>query len=48
MRVRFALGFVVGVVLALLLGVGALYAYDQQYSGRVLPGVRSGRSTSPG
>jgi vancomycin resistance protein YoaR len=42
MRVRFALAFVFGLVVALLLGVGALYAYDQQYTGRVLPGVRVG------
>ena len=41
MRVS-ALGFGVGVVLTLLLGVGALYAYDQQYAGRVLPGVHVG------
>ena len=42
MRLRFALAFVIGLVVALLLGVGALYAYDQQYTGRVLPGVRVG------
>jgi vancomycin resistance protein YoaR len=42
MRVRFALAFGVGLVVTLLLGVGALYAYDQQYTGRVLPGVRVG------
>jgi vancomycin resistance protein YoaR len=42
MRVRFALAFGIGLVVALLLGVGALYAYDQQYTGRVLPGVRVG------
>ncbi len=42
MRVRFALAFGVGFVVTLLLGVGALYAYDQQYTGRVLPGVHVG------
>src|SRR3954465_16035025 len=42
MRLRFALAFGIGLVVALLLGVGALYAYDQQYTGRVLPGVHVG------
>jgi vancomycin resistance protein YoaR len=42
MRLRFALAFGTGLVFTLLLGVGALYAYDQQYTGRVLPGVRVG------
>jgi vancomycin resistance protein YoaR len=42
MRVRFTLAFGVGFVVALLLGVGAMYAYDQQYTGRVLPGVHVG------
>ena len=41
-RVRFALAFLVGLLLALAVGVGAMYAYDQQYVGRVLPGVRVG------
>ncbi len=39
---RFGLAFVVGLAAALLIGAGALYAYDQQYVGRVLPGVRVG------
>ncbi|HEX5149758.1 MAG TPA: VanW family protein, partial [Candidatus Limnocylindrales bacterium] len=39
---RFGLAFAVGLVAVLLIGVGALYAYDQQYVGRVLPGVRVG------
>ena len=38
-RLRFAVAFLVGLILALGLGTGALYAYDQQYSGRILPGV---------
>src|SRR5688572_12995197 len=41
-RVRFAVAFIVGLLLATVVGVGALYAYDQQYLGRVLPGVRVG------
>jgi vancomycin resistance protein YoaR len=41
-RVRFAVAFLVGLLLATVVGVGALYAYDQQYVGRVLPGVRVG------
>jgi vancomycin resistance protein YoaR len=39
---RFALAFALGLVAVLVLGVGALYAYDQQYNGRILPGVRVG------
>src|SRR6187402_884592 len=38
--VRFGVAFLVGIILALAVGVGALYAYDQQYHGRILPGVR--------
>ena len=38
--VRFGVAFLVGMIAALALGVGALYAYDQQYHGRILPGVR--------
>jgi vancomycin resistance protein YoaR len=41
-RLRFAVAFLVGLLLATVAGVGALYAYDQQYIGRVLPGVRVG------
>lgn len=36
---RFAIAFLVGLILAMAVGVGALYAYDQQYTGRILPGV---------
>ena len=36
---RFLVAFLIGLVAATAIGVGALYAYDQQYSGRVLPGV---------
>ena len=40
--VRFAVAFLVGLIAALALGAGALYAYDQQYTGKILPGVRVG------
>ena len=40
--VRFGVAFLVGLIAALALGAGALYAYDQQYTGRILPGVRVG------
>ena len=39
---RFAVAFALGLVAVLVVGVGALYAYDQQYTGRILPGVRVG------
>ena len=41
-RLSFGLAFVLGLVAALVLGVGALYAYDRQFSGRILPGVHVG------
>jgi vancomycin resistance protein YoaR len=41
-RLRFTVAFLVGLLLALGVGAGAMYAYDQQYTGRVLPGVRVG------
>ena len=40
--VRFGVSFVLGLLLAVGIGVGALYAWGQQYDGRVLPGVRVG------
>ena len=40
--VRFALAFVAGLVLVIAIGGGALYAYGQQYTGKVLPGVSVG------
>ncbi|MFL5755606.1 MAG: VanW family protein [Chloroflexota bacterium] len=40
--VRFAVAFLVGVLGVLAVGVGALYAMDRQYDGRVLPGVHVG------
>jgi vancomycin resistance protein YoaR len=39
---RFAIAFLLGVVLVIGLGAGALYAWGQQYQGRVLPGVHVG------
>lgn len=41
-RTRFFVAFLAGLIAAMALGVGAMYAYDQQYAGRVLPGVRMG------
>ncbi len=42
MGLRFAIAFLLGIVLVVSAGSGALYAYGQQYAGRVLPGVRIG------
>jgi vancomycin resistance protein YoaR len=39
---RFALAAFLGLATALLLGLGALFAYDQIYAGKVLPGVSIG------
>lgn len=39
---RFAIAFLLGITLVVGAGGGALYAYGQQYTGRVLPGVRVG------
>ena len=41
-RARFVVAFVVGLIAALAIGVSALYAFDRQYTGRVLPGVSVG------
>ena len=41
-RFRFAAAFLAGLIAAMALGAGALYAYDQQYAGRIVPGVRIG------
>ena len=48
-RLRFAVAFLVGLLLATIVGAGAMYAYDQQYVDRVLPGVRDrdGRPVGP-
>ena len=42
LALRFGVSFVLGVLLAVGIGAGALYAWGQQYEGRVLPGVRVG------
>jgi vancomycin resistance protein YoaR len=39
---RFGAAFVLGFLLVVGIGAGALYAWGQQYDGRVLPGVRVG------
>jgi vancomycin resistance protein YoaR len=39
---RFGVSFVLGFLLAAGIGAGVLYAWGQQYEGRVLPGVRVG------
>jgi vancomycin resistance protein YoaR len=41
-RSRFLVAFAAGVVAVLVLGAGALYAFDRQYEGRILPGVHVG------
>src|SRR6266540_1717214 len=41
-RVRFLVAFLAGLIAALALGAGALYGYDRQYEGRILPGVHVG------
>ena len=42
LALRFGVAFVLGLLLAVGIGAGALYAWAQQYDGRVLPGVRVG------
>jgi vancomycin resistance protein YoaR len=42
LALRFLVAFLAGAVLVVVLGGGALYAYGQQYTGRVLPGVTVG------
>jgi vancomycin resistance protein YoaR len=42
LALRFTVAFVLGLLLAVGLGAGALYAWGQQYQGLVLPGVRIG------
>lgn len=38
-RLRFGVAFLVGLIASMAIGAGALYAYDRQYVGRILPGV---------
>ena len=42
LALRFGVSFVVGFVLAIGIAGGVVYAWGQQYEGRVLPGVRVG------
>jgi vancomycin resistance protein YoaR len=42
LALRFGVSFVLGALLAVGIGAGVLYAWGQQYDGRVLPGVRVG------
>ena len=39
---RFVAAFLIGALAATGIGAGALYAFDRQYDGRILPGVRVG------
>jgi vancomycin resistance protein YoaR len=39
---RFFVAFLISLLIGLAVGAGALYAYDRQYTGRVLPGVTVG------
>jgi vancomycin resistance protein YoaR len=41
-RARFVVAFLVGLLAALGLGASALYAFDREYTGKVLPGVSVG------
>jgi vancomycin resistance protein YoaR len=41
-RTRFFVAFLLSVFVGLIVGVGALYAFDRNYTGRVLPGVTVG------
>ena len=45
---RFTIAFLLGVTLVVGAGGGALFAYGQQYTGRVLPGVRVGNTDLSG
>jgi vancomycin resistance protein YoaR len=42
MAAKFAIAFLLGVVLVVGVGSASLYAYGQQFTGRILPGVRAG------
>jgi len=48
LALRFAFAFLFGVALVVGVGAGALYAWGQQYDGRVLPGVRVGTTDLSG
>jgi vancomycin resistance protein YoaR len=42
LALKFAIAFLMGAVLVVGVGGGALYAYGQQYTGKILPGVSVG------
>ncbi len=42
LRFRFTVAFLIGLIAATAIGVGAAVAYDSQYAGRILPGVSIG------
>jgi vancomycin resistance protein YoaR len=44
LALRFGVSFVLGLLLAVGIGTGVLYAWGQQYEGRILPGVRVGNT----
>jgi len=48
LALRFGVSFVLGFLLAVGVGAGALYAWGQQYDGRVLPGVVVGSTALGG
>jgi vancomycin resistance protein YoaR len=48
LALRFGVSFLLGLLLAVGIGVGALYAWGSQYDGRVLPGVRVGSTALGG
>jgi vancomycin resistance protein YoaR len=39
---RFLVAFLAGLIAVMAIGAGGLYAYDRQYEGRIVPGVRVG------
>jgi len=48
LALRFGVALVLGFLLAAGIGTGVLYAWGQQYDGRVLPGVRIGSTVLGG
>ena len=47
-KLRFFVAFLVGLIVTMGLGAGAMYAYDQHHSGKILPGVAVGNVTLSG
>ncbi len=48
LALRFAFAFLLGVILVVGIGAGAIYAWGQQFDGRVLPGVHVGTTDLSG